>query len=74
MRARQGMKKIRIGIVGSCGRGSGFKKGCDALEIIEIRAVCDINKKKLPASAEQLGAREMYTDCETMVSRHDDDR
>jgi predicted dehydrogenase len=63
------MDKIKIGIVGSCGRGKSFKTACDALGCVEIRAVCDINEKDLPASAERLGAKEMYADYATMLKK-----
>jgi predicted dehydrogenase len=60
-------KKIRIGIAGSCGRGKSFKNACDALGMVEIAAVCDINEKDLPASAERLGAQAMFTDYAKML-------
>ena len=61
------METIRVGIVGSCGRGKSFKAACDALDAIEIAAVCDVNERDLPASAERLGARETYTDYAIML-------
>ena len=63
------MNKIRIGIVGSCGRGKSFKTACDALGMIEIAAVCDVNEKDLPGSAERLGAQAMYTDYAVMLRK-----
>jgi predicted dehydrogenase len=60
---------IRVGIAGSCGRGRSFKTACDALGDVQIAAVCDINEKDLPASAERLGAKEMYTDYSVMLRK-----
>lgn len=61
--------KLKLGIVGACGRGGGFKAGCDAVGNVHIQAVCDINKDALPAAAERLGASEQYIDYETMIEK-----
>ena len=60
---------IQLGIVGACGRGGSFKSACAALKQFDIRAVCDINRDKLPAAAATLGARESFTDFEAMLDR-----
>jgi predicted dehydrogenase/GNAT superfamily N-acetyltransferase len=60
---------LKLGIVGACGRGASFKAACDALPNVEVRAVCDTNAADLPAAAERLGAREQYTDYDTMLER-----
>jgi predicted dehydrogenase len=62
-------KTINIGIVGACGRGSSFKTACDALDYVNIHAVCDINEKKLSSARERLGANEQYTDYEEMLEK-----
>lgn len=61
--------KIRLGIVGACGRGASFKRACDAIENVEIRAVCDINQKKLGDARERLGAGEEYSDFAGMLEK-----
>ncbi len=60
---------MNIGIVGACRRGGSFKRACDALPEVSIHAVCDINTDKLEAARERLGAREKYTDYETMLEK-----
>lgn len=65
------MKKINLGIVGSCGRGKSFKIACEANEFLKIHAVCDINKEKLEESRIALGAIEKYLDYEEMLEKSD---
>ncbi len=60
---------LNLGIVGACGRGASFKTACDALADVAIHAVCDTNEAELGAARERLGAREQYTDYETMLER-----
>lgn len=61
--------KIKVGIVGACGRGKSFKLACDAVGCVVIQAVCDTNARDLPAAATQLGAAEQYTDYSTMLDK-----
>ncbi len=61
--------KIRLGIVGACGRGGSFKSACEALKHFTVQAVCDIHADKLPEAAALLGAPEQYTDYETMLKK-----
>ncbi len=63
------MKKIRLGIVGACGRGGSFKLACDACRDVTIQAVCDINAKDLQSAMERLGAKEVYADYEEMLKK-----
>lgn len=63
------LNKLNLGIVGACGRGASFKSACDALGNVSVHAVCDINEKNLSAARERLGAREQYTDYETMLEK-----
>jgi predicted dehydrogenase/GNAT superfamily N-acetyltransferase len=60
--------KIKLGIVGACGRGKSFRAACEALGTIEVRAVCDINAEALPAAAKLLRATEQYTDYDRMLA------
>jgi len=61
------LERLNVGIVGAAGRGASFKTACDALERIQVHAVCDINTDALDQAAEDLGAREKYTDYEQML-------
>lgn len=65
------MEKMNLGIAGACSRGGSFKAACDAMECVTVLAVCDVNEDDLGAAAERLGAREMYTDYETMLAKSD---
>ncbi|MCX7705702.1 MAG: Gfo/Idh/MocA family oxidoreductase [bacterium] len=65
------MKKINIGIAGSCGRGMSFKIACEASGVLKIHAVCDINEEKLEESRITLGAEEKYTDYYEMLEKSD---
>lgn len=65
------LNKLNLGIVGACGRGASFKSACNALGNVTVHAVCDINEKNLSAARERLGAREQYTDYETMLEKAD---
>ena len=65
------MNKLNLGIVGACGRGASFKAACDALPQVSVHAVCDSNADELTAARERLGAREQYTDYETMLEKSD---
>ena len=60
---------IKLGIVGSCGRGATFKGVCDALDAIELHAVCDLNEEALATSKESLGANEAYLDYDEMLEK-----
>ncbi len=64
-----GNGKLRLGIVGACGRGQSFRAACEALGTVEVRAVCDINAEALPAAAKLLGAAEQYTDYDRMLEK-----
>lgn len=63
-------KLLRLGIVGACGRGAGFRTAIDALnDRLTLHAVCDTNKQALPEAAERLGAPEAYTDVDAMLDK-----
>jgi len=65
------MNKIKLGIVGSCGRGANFKSTCDVLECLEIHAVCDTDAEKLQANQDLLGATEAYVSYDEMLEKSD---
>ncbi len=65
------LERVRLGIVGACGRGSAFKAACDALPDVEIRAACDRDANALPEAADRLGARERYLSFDDMLERSD---
>jgi predicted dehydrogenase len=67
------LERFNIGIVGACGRGKSFKTACDALEVVNIRAVCDVNEKELPAAQQRLGADEAWTDYSEMLEKSEVD-
>ena len=58
---------IKLGIVGSCGRGASFKSACDAHPGVKIQAVCDTNVEGLEASRQRLGAEMAFTDYQKMI-------
>ena len=60
--------KINVGIVGSVGRGSGFRAGLEANDV-NIKAVCDIQAEKLEENQTVLGADERYTDYAEMLDK-----
>ena len=64
-------RKLKLGIVGACGRGKSFRSACEALGTVRVQAACDTNAEKLPAAAELLGAAEQYTDYEAMLAKSD---
>ena len=63
--------KIKIGVVGACGRGASFKTACDAIENVTISAVCDIDSNGLDRAAECLGAEEKFIDYDEMLEKAD---
>ena len=64
-------ERIKLGIVGACGRGSTFKNVCDAIEEIDIHAICDTNAEALQSSKDLFGAKEAYVDYEEMLDKSD---
>ena len=65
------LEQFNIAVVGACGRGKSFKTACDALEVVNIRAVCDINEQELPAAQERFGANEAWSDYSEMLEKCD---
>ena len=66
-------ESMNVGIVGACGRGASFKAACDAMGGVKVLAVCDTNADGLDRAAEALGAKEKYSDYETMLDKSDID-
>jgi predicted dehydrogenase len=61
-------ERIRLGIVGVCGRGECYKDACDSRpDDVVISAVCDINVDDLPDAAERFGAKHQFSDYKTML-------
>ncbi|HUW58461.1 MAG TPA: Gfo/Idh/MocA family oxidoreductase [Planctomycetota bacterium] len=63
------LSQLNVGIAGACGRGQSFKTACDALEVVRIHAVCDVNTDELEAARERLGADEAFDDYDTMLEK-----
>jgi|SaaInlStandDraft_1057018.scaffolds.fasta_scaffold64568_1 predicted dehydrogenase len=60
---------IRLGIVGSCGRGATFRGVCSDIDGITIHAVCDINEVSLAKSKKETGAIKSYLNYEEMLDK-----
>jgi len=61
-------QRIRLGIVGVCGRGACYKDACDSRpDDIVISAVCDTNVDGLADAARRYGAEHQFSDFETML-------
>jgi predicted dehydrogenase len=61
------LERLNVGIVGAAGRGASFRAAFEAQDVAKIHAVCDVREEELDGAAERLGAREKYTDYETML-------
>jgi len=61
------VKKLKLGIVGACGRGSSFKLAVQASGEAEVFAVCDTHEQGLEAARLRLGATEKYADYADML-------
>lgn len=64
---------LKIGVVGSGGRGGSFKRAFDLLGEAHIHAVCDIDHEALQASKARMGAAEAYVHYEEMLEATDVD-
>ena len=64
---------VRLGIVGACGRGLGFRTACEAIDAIRVTAVCDTNHAELDATRESLGAERAFADYGEMLDSGDVD-
>ena len=58
---------LKVGIVGSVGRGRSFFGAVEANPNTALHALCDIQAEKLREQAVELGIDEAYTDCEEML-------
>ncbi|MFP3896369.1 MAG: Gfo/Idh/MocA family protein [Anaerolineales bacterium] len=64
---------LKVGVVGSGGRGGSFERALDLLERVRVRAVCDVDREALEASKARLGAQKAYTHYEEMLEAADVD-
>lgn len=61
------MTLVRLGFVGTGGIANAHFKRLEAMDDVEIVAVCDLDRKRLRAAAERFGATP-YKDAEEMIS------
>lgn len=61
------MAKLKLGIVGACGRGASFKVAVDASGEAEVFAVCDTYEEGLEAARHRMGATQKYVDYADML-------
>ncbi len=62
---------LKVGVVGSGGRGGSFKQAFELLDRAHVHAVCDIDREALEASKARLGAAEAYVRYEEMIEDAD---
>ncbi len=63
------MDQLNLGIVGACRRGASFKAGCDTLDNVHIKAVCDTNEDDLEEAKQRLGADQSYVHYDDMLEK-----
>ncbi len=63
------MGTLKVGIVGSAGRGGGFFGPFIHNPLTEISALCDINVEGLKKTAEAAGVSSIYSDYEEMLEK-----
>lgn len=63
------MQQIRVGVVGAGWPAWQHMRGYQALEGVEVAALCDINESQLKTIADEYGIEERYTDFEQMLSK-----
>lgn len=61
--------RLKLGVVGVCGRGGDYHRVIQAIPGVSVQAVCDIDKAKLPHAAQQMGAKEQFTDYDEMLEK-----
>ena len=64
-------EKLHLGIAGACGRGLNFRNACRSLPQVRVHAICDIDIKSLPKTAEILGASDIFVDYQEMLEKSD---
>jgi len=62
------MDKIRVGIIGAAGRGSGFIPALLAHPATEVAALCDLRRAEVEHHAAELGVKQVFTDAEAMLN------
>ena len=61
------MDKIRFGVIGAAGRGSGFIPTLLAHPATEVIALCDIRREEVEQHAAELGVEQVFTDTDEML-------
>ena len=61
------MDKIRFGVIGAAGRGSGFIPTLLAHPATEVAALCDIRREEVERHAAELGVELVFTDTDEML-------
>ena len=61
------MDKIRVGVIGAAGRGSGFIPTLLAHPATEVTALCDIRREEVECHAAELGVEQVFTDAGEML-------
>ena len=61
------MDRIRFGVIGATGRGSGFIPTLMAHPATEIAALCDIRREEVEQHAAELGVEQVFTDAGEML-------
>lgn len=61
------MDKIRFGILGAAGRGSGFVPALLAHPATEITALCDLRAEAVARYAAELGVEQIFADADDML-------
>lgn len=62
-------RSLKLGIVGACGRGRDYDPVIQAIPGVCVQAVCDIDKEKLPRTAQEMGAKEQYFEFDQMLEK-----
>ena len=60
------MDKIRFGVIGAAGRGSGFIPTLLAHPATEVAALCDTRREEVEQHAAELGVGQVFTDTDAM--------
>jgi len=63
------VEQINLGIVGACGRGGSFRRSCEAIDKINLHAICDVNAEGLDKAKADLQVEHAYTDYIEMLDK-----
>jgi predicted dehydrogenase len=67
------MEKVKAAIIGAGTYGGVHARVFNELRYVETTAICDINRKRAEALAEQYGIKSVYTDMDEMLRKCDCD-